>query len=412
MIDEIGHRDKELLMEEIVSNLLHQVHVVDDAINPESIHVYREKDLGFKDKFADIYVTRTGHLPYVAEVKLGHSPASLLHQLRRKYEGVTPGTLEKAIVVVYGQQYSNWEQLASDIHAIFPSSMTVEIWDEAKIARMIKTYCDIEIQEISADLASTLRQRLDASYWNRAAGTVEQNTNESELEQLPSTLLWHLGPWTLQRLAQDYGSDPETVLRYGRYPQVAVVMADLCGFSGYVKDTPDDEIMRNCLTRFYSQSRQAIHDNGGFFYQFVGDAVVAMFGVPQRFPGYTLDALRCAVALTDIGQSVSQQWQRHLDRVQTTSGVRVGIALGDTSMIPYRPYSSTHVGFIGDTINMAARLGSVIHPRGVLVANSFYMRLDIACKNLFEPFETVEAKNVGNIQCWRLEDFAIPDHPE
>ena len=48
----------------------------------------------------------------------------------------------------------------------------------------------------------------------------------------------------------------------------------------------------------------------------VRDAVIALFGVPERTENYLANAIECADALSEIGDSVSNEWQRQIDRVQ------------------------------------------------------------------------------------------------
>jgi hypothetical protein len=47
-----------------------------------------------------------------------------------------------------------------------------------------------------------------------------------------------------------------------------VLLADLCSFSSYIRDTGDAEVVRESLTAFYSKARYQIINNGGMLYQF------------------------------------------------------------------------------------------------------------------------------------------------
>jgi len=51
--------------------------------------------------------------------------------------------------------------------------------------------------------------------------------------------------------------------------------------------------------------------------------------------------------------------QRLIDQVQPAAGVHVAMALGDLQVLSLRPLSRTHMGVIGDCINLAARLNTV-----------------------------------------------------
>ena len=63
-------------------------------------------------------------------------------------------------------------------------------------------------------------------------------------------------------------------------------MADLCSYSSYVRDTRDEAVSRRALTSFASMTRHRVINDGGMLYQFQGDSVIGLFGVPEEPPGY------------------------------------------------------------------------------------------------------------------------------
>ena len=137
-------------------------------------------------------------------------------------------------------------------------------------------------------------------------------------------------------------------------------------------------------------------------YQFIGDEVLAFFGVPDRQEAYIERALGCAQRLIDVGNSVSYQWQQHIDRVQAWRGVHTGMAMGDVRLVAQRPFSRAHVGAVGDAINLAARLTREAGPGEIVVSNTLHWKLGTARPVGFEAIDPVEARNVGRIQAWRL----------
>jgi hypothetical protein len=92
---------------------------------------------------------------------------------------------------------------------------------------------------------------------------------------------------------------------------------------------------------------------------------------------------------------VSNEWQRQIDRVQTASGVHIGMAIGDLQVMSLRPFSRAYMGCIGDSINMAARLMNAAGPGEVVVSNMLYQRLDGERQAPFTPMDAIDAKNVG-----------------
>jgi adenylate cyclase len=204
------------------------------------------------------------------------------------------------------------------------------------------------------------------------------------------------------QLHKRHGFAPEQILPPRRFRNAVVLLADMSSFSSFVRDTRDDEVMRNALTTFYSSSRYAVINTGGMMTQFVGDEVMALFGVPDVQDGYVQRALECARALLHIGSSVSNRWQREIDRVQPAGGVHIGIAMGDIQSVPYRPFCRSHIGVVGDAVNMAARLLAQAETDEIVVSNTFFQTLPGRAQARFEELEPLEAKNIGLIKAWKL----------
>jgi class 3 adenylate cyclase len=142
-------------------------------------------------------------------------------------------------------------------------------------------------------------------------------------------------------------------------------------------------------------------DAGGMLYQFLGDAVIGLFGVPDKPSGYLSDAVECAASLIEIGASVSNEWQRQIDRVQDAAGVHIGMAIGELQVVSLRPFSRAYIGCIGDSINMSARLMNVAGPGEVVASNMLYQRLGPEQQAGFTALDPIEAKNVGKIRAWK-----------
>jgi adenylate cyclase len=156
------------------------------------------------------------------------------------------------------------------------------------------------------------------------------------------------------------------------------------------------------LTSFYSKARYQIINSGGMLHQFAGDEVIGLFGIPDQPSGFAEAAIDTARALCRIGESVSQHWQRRIDRVQKASGVHVGVALGDLQIVSLRPFSRMHIGAIGDCINVAARLLELAGPSEVVMSNAFHQALGEASQARCHEIEPVQARNVGRIRAWKL----------
>ena len=129
---------------------------------------------------------------------------------------------------------------------------------------------------------------------------------------------------------------------------VTALFCDVVG-STSLGETHDPEILRNVLDRYFAEARAVVERHGGSVEKFIGDAVVALFGVPVAHEDDALRALRAADELrAELGR-LNETFERvgiHLD-------VRMGVNTGEVVVDDARGD-----GFraSGDTMNVAARL--------------------------------------------------------
>src|SRR5262249_37070378 len=160
-------------------------------------------------------------------------------------------------------------------------------------------------------------------------------------------------------------------------------------FSSYVRDTPNEAVTRQTLTSFYSKARCQIVNNGGMLYQFLGDGVIALFGLHEKRSHFVQRAVETARALIDIGDSISDHWQGRIERMQTSGGLHIGMALGDLQIVALRPFNPSFVGTLADVINMAARLMGEASSGEIVASNCFYRALPQSTQTYFHEMGPV-----------------------
>lgn len=164
------------------------------------------------------------------------------------------------------------------------------------------------------------------------------------------------------------------------FKDAIVVMVDLTRFTEYSRRTKDIDFLRACLLSFYSASRSAVMSNRGYLYRFVGDQVIAFFGVPEHRKVDNYAAVQCALELLEIGDSTMNRWRRHIntaiDEDDTDRGVKCGISMGTINVLPLRPFSQTHQTFSGDVINDCSRALSAAETGEICITQTFYNALN------------------------------------
>jgi class 3 adenylate cyclase len=387
-----------LFLEEICCNLFRLRYAKANAIAPEDVRIQQEYSLGVPNAFADIRIHAKGAPAYFVEVDYGYTSANTVESLARKYgRGGRLGAASKLFLIGDAKLAADWKTLEPQIRSLLPQQLDIEFWDEKKLLAMVRDSFGVEADSISENGILELRKALDIAEGRYA---FEETFNGDSLQR---ALIWHYGFWQLKRLRKSCGLTSTTILPPGTYPGTVSVLADLCGFSGYVKETKEDSVIRHCLSTFYSKARSAILANGGMMYQFVGDEVIGLFGIPDRTGAYLEAAFDCAGQLASIGESVSQRWQRQLDCAQKARGVHVGICMGTMQIVSLRPFSRTHISGIGDVINLAARLLGDAGPGQIVASNAYYQALSPAYQAAFREAPPVEAKNMGTVLAWRAD---------
>jgi hypothetical protein len=238
-----------LFLEELCCELCRLRHVREDGIAAEDVTTAREVQLGAPSAFADIVVTLRGALAYFVEVKYGLSLEETVRSTRRKYAVNHRPACIRLVVVVRDLDAA---VLKARLRDCVCSSLDIEIWDEARLLSDVKSHFGIEIGSLVEANTIALHRSILQANWRRVF-------DEDYYEVLASALLWHFSPWTLKRLHERSHLGPADIWRPGTYTDVAIVVGDICSFSAYVRDTPDQRIAQQVLTAFYSKSRHAVH---------------------------------------------------------------------------------------------------------------------------------------------------------
>jgi class 3 adenylate cyclase/tetratricopeptide (TPR) repeat protein len=158
--------------------------------------------------------------------------------------------------------------------------------------------------------------------------------------------------------------EPEAAARQRKL--VTVLFADLVGFTP-MAELLDPEDVRDVLERYFAPWQQAVGRYGGRLEKYIGDAVMAVFGVPLATELDAENAIRAALAVRDgLGELNARLEQRFGIRLAMRVGIHTGIVLvakaGDTG----------DLAVTGDTVNLASRLEGQAPPGGILISHDAY----------------------------------------
>ena len=128
---------------------------------------------------------------------------------------------------------------------------------------------------------------------------------------------------------------------------VTVLFCDLIG-STALGETLDPERLRALLARYFERMKAIVERHGGSVEKFIGDAVMAVFGVPVLHEDDALRAVRAAVEMRDALPELGLQGRIGVTTGEVVTGTEERLATGDA-------------------VNVAARLEQAAQPGEVLI---------------------------------------------
>jgi class 3 adenylate cyclase len=168
---------------------------------------------------------------------------------------------------------------------------------------------------------------------------------------------------------------------------VTMLFADVTG-STTLGEQLDAETLRRVLERYFEEMRATLHRHGGSVEKFVGDAVLAVFGIPVAHEDDALRAVRAGLAMRDALTLLNTELAREWSGVEL--GMRIGINTGE--VVAADPRHGERFA-TGSAVNLAARLEQAADPGEVLIGSATYALV----RDAIEAVETepLALKNVS-----------------
>src|ERR687884_558855 len=106
---------------------------------------------------------------------------------------------------------------------------------------------------------------------------------------------------------------------------VTVLFADVAD-STPLGERLDAESLRRMMSRFFEETSAVLERHGGTVEKFIGDAVMAVFGIPELHEDDALRAVRAATELRQALSGLNEELEREL---AVRIGIRVGVNTGE-----------------------------------------------------------------------------------
>src|SRR5579875_649370 len=193
---------------------------------------------------------------------------------------------------------------------------------------------------------------------------------------------------------------------------VTIMFADITGSTPLASGL-DPEDMRAILTGYFNLMTAQIRKHGGTVEKYIGDAVMAVFGLPVAHEDDPDRAIRAALDMQQALADFNAQ-RLALDPEATRLQMRIGINTGEVAA-PAGGLQRQDFLITGDAVNVAARLQQVANPDTILVGERTYL----ATRDAFDFHALAPLHLRGKAQplrSWvvqgqRTSSPAIPEHP-
>ena len=154
---------------------------------------------------------------------------------------------------------------------------------------------------------------------------------------------------------------------------VSVLFCDVTGSTALGESTYP-EALRALLGRYFERMKGIVERHGGTVEKFIGDAVMAVFGVPLVHEDDALRACRAAIEMRDALPELGIQ-------------ARIGVSTGEVVTGTEERLAT------GDAVNVAARFEQAAQPGQVLIGEATYALVRAVVE--VEPVEPLRAERQG-----------------
>ena len=175
---------------------------------------------------------------------------------------------------------------------------------------------------------------------------------------------------------------------------VTIVFADVTG-STTLGERLDPEALRRVMGRYFDEMSAVVERHGGTVEKFIGDAVMAVFGIPRLHEDDAVRAVRAAAGMREALPELNLQLER-----EHGVGIEARIGVNSGEVVAGDPSAGQRL-VTGDAVNVAARLEQAASPGDVFLGATTYQLVKDAVE--VEPVGALDLKGKGEpVPAYRL----------
>jgi adenylate cyclase len=194
---------------------------------------------------------------------------------------------------------------------------------------------------------------------------------------------------------------PEGLHFGGERRKVTILMCDLRGFSSISEQLPPEKVVE-ILNIFLGKMTEIITEHQGTIDEFIGDAILVIFGAPIQRVDDAQRAVACAIAMQLSMEYVNAEIQRlHLPQI----AMGIGINTGDVVVGNIGSRARAKYAVVGSNVNLTSRIESYTVGGQILISEptfmegqeiiKIYKEMEVEPKGVKKPITIYDVKSIA-----------------
>lgn len=195
------------------------------------------------------------------------------------------------------------------------------------------------------------------------------------------------GRYLTDEVAETLLDSPEGLSLSGERREITILMADIRGFTNISSHRAPEEVV-TMVNNFLSVMTDIIIDHGGTIDEFIGDAILALFGAPNSMHDHAEKAVACAIGMQEAMDRVNElNRESGFPEIATGIGINTGeVIVGNIGSEKRAKY-----GVVGHHVNFTSRIESYTAGEQILISER---TLD-ACKGMVQTRGEISVRPKG-----------------
>jgi class 3 adenylate cyclase len=195
-----------------------------------------------------------------------------------------------------------------------------------------------------------------------------------QLERSEQFIRATFGRYVSDEVVANLLEKPEGLKLGGDLREVTILMSDIRAFSTICERLPPDQVMK-MLNNYLGTMSEIIMDHQGTIDEFIGDAILAIFGAPISRPDDADRAVQCALDMQQAMNDINRENREEgLPEISMGIGVNTGAVIAGNIGSEKR----SKYGIVGHHVNLTARIESQTAGGEVLISETTRDKLNLA----------------------------------